>query len=596
MSVPTQLIHQVFEQQVKAQPNAPAVTCVGHTLSYAQLNERANQLAHVLLSMGVQPDQRVGLCVERNLGLVVGVLAILKAGAAYVPLDPNYPSERLVHAMSDSGVRVLICQERCSPALACDHASVINIDAAGQALFAHNAAITNPNPPDLRDHHAAYVIYTSGSTGRPKGVVVEHRHVMALLHATQPLFAFGPKDVWTLFHSIAFDFSVWELWGALLYGGRLIVVCVTIARSPEAFYALLLSERVTVLNQTPSAFRPLIAAQARQGGEHHLRTIILGGEALVLQSLVPWFERNNAEKTKLVNMYGITEITVHATYAVITPQQCEQGLGSMVGKALPHLQLHLLNEQGQAVASGDAGEIHVGGASVARGYLNRPELSATRFLPDPFTQGPNARMYKTGDLARQHPDGQLEYLGRNDFQVKIRGHRVELGEIESILLRHDAVQEAVVFAWDEPGSGEKNLTAYCVGAELPDGALRGFCQQHLPAHMVPAHFVWLEKIPLTPNGKIDRQWLPSSHCNHPLVTTPASSLEARICALWGQLLHAPKVQPVDDFFALGGNSLSAVRMTLRVRDMLKGLPVDIAVVFQNPVARDFAQAVHQLQS
>ncbi|MES2888279.1 MAG: amino acid adenylation domain-containing protein [Pseudomonadota bacterium] len=604
MSPPARLIHELFEHQVRLQPEAPALTHGPLTVSYGELNARANRLAQVLKANGVQPDQTVALCAQRSVGLVVGILAILKAGAAYVPLDPSYPSDRLAHALSDSGAQLLIHQAGSGHAGWAQGRLPVAIDAGGRLLLAPevapDVAAGNPHNPTLRADHAAYVIYTSGSTGQPKGVVVEHGHVTRLLQATQPLFEFGAQDVWTLFHSFAFDFSVWELWGALLHGGRLVIVSADTARSPEAFYELVLEERVTVLNQTPSAFRPLIAAQARRGGEHRLRTVIFGGEALVLQSLVPWFERNSAEKTTLVNMYGITEITIHATHARITPAQCRSGVGSVIGAALSHLHLQILDPQGQPVALGEMGEIHVGGASVARGYLNQPELTASRFLSDPRDPRPGARMYKTGDLARQHPDGQIEYLGRNDFQVKIRGHRIELGEIEATLLRHPGVQDAVVLARDDPHApGEKQLAAYCVGpaAKVVSGlALRAFCQQSLAPHMVPSHFDWLERLPLTPNGKIDR------HALQVLVPSvaPASdadlgavSLEARVCELWRQLLCLSQVQPGDDFFALGGNSLSAVRMTLKVREWVRGSALDIAVVFHHPVARDFAQAVQR---
>lgn len=605
MSPPARLIHELFEHQARLQPEAPALTHGPLTLSYGELNARANRLAHVLKARGVQPEQTVALCTQRSVALVVGILAILKAGAAYVPLDPSYPSDRLAHALSDSGAQVLVHQAGGGHAGWVQGRASLAIDAEGHLLSAPDRATGNPhnsnNPhnPTLRPDHAAYVIYTSGSTGQPKGVVVEHRHVTRLLQATQPLFEFGAQDVWTLFHSFAFDFSVWELWGALLHGGRLVIVSADTARSPEAFYELLLDERVTVLNQTPSAFRPLIAAQARRGGEHRLRTVIFGGEALVLPSLVPWFERNSAEKTMLVNMYGITEITIHATHARITPEQCRSGVGSLIGSALSHLHLQILDPQGQPVALGDMGEIYVGGASVARGYLNQPELTASRFLPDPRDPRPGARLYKTGDLARQHPDGQIEYLGRNDFQVKIRGHRIELGEIEATLLRHPAVQDAVVLARDDPHApGEKQLAAYCVGpaAELSGSALRAFCQQSLAPHMVPSCFHWVARLPLTPNGKIDRDALHRlvpSVAPASAVDAGAASLEARICELWRQLLCVPQVRPEDDFFALGGNSLSAVRMTLKVREMVKGSALDIAAVFHHPVARDFAQAVQQ---
>ncbi|NHB98849.1 non-ribosomal peptide synthetase, partial [Photorhabdus stackebrandtii] len=427
------LIHERFEQQVKLAPDATAVVFEGQSLSYGELNRRANRLAHHLLALGVQPDDRVAICVERSLEMVVGLLGVLKAGAAYLPLDPAYPAERLAYMLSDAAPVALLTQTALLETLD-SHLPTVVLDAGSPSVL-DGAPDSNPDSRarGLTSHHLAYVIYTSGSTGQPKGVMVEHANIIRLLAATQGYFQFNRNDVWTLFHSFAFDFSVWELWGALAYGGRLVIVPAACARSPQAFYALLCHERVTVLNQTPSAFRQLIPVQ--DDTAHALRCIIFGGEALELPSLAPWITNNPVRQTRLVNMYGITEITVHATCQELTEEVITGGRGSLIGQPLPDLRAYLLDSHSQPVPIGVTGELYIGGAGVARGYLNRPALTAERFIPDPFSTGPAARLYKTGDLGRWLSDGRIEYLGRNDFQVKLRGFRIELGEIEARLIQ-----------------------------------------------------------------------------------------------------------------------------------------------------------------
>jgi len=457
------LIHELFEARVKRTPVAVAVVYEGQSLTYAELNGRANQLARYLREKGVGPDQLVGICMERSLEMVVGVLGVLKAGGAYVPLDPNYPTERLAYMLSDAAPTVLLTQERLRERVPETAAEVIALDEEWSAVAELDADDLDPRALQLTSRHLAYVIYTSGSTGNPKGVMVEHGNVTRLFIATENWFGFNEGDVWTLFHSVAFDFSVWELWGALLYGGRVVVVPYITARSPQEFYRLLCEEGVTVLNQTPSAFAQLIEAQAQSSEKKHsLRVVIFGGESLELRTLRPWVERNGAEKPQLVNMYGITETTVHVTYRPLAKEEIESERGSLVGKPIPDLRAYLLDQYRQPVPIGVAGEIYVGGAGVARGYLNRPELTAERFIADPFRAGRQARMYKTGDLGRWRADGTVEYLGRNDHQVKIRGFRIELGEIEAQLLLHAQVKEAVVIAREDV-PGEKRLVGYVVG-------------------------------------------------------------------------------------------------------------------------------------
>lgn len=448
-----------FEKQVALYPERTAVSFEDQSLTYRELNERANQLAHHLKKLGVGPNQLVGLSVERSLETVIGILGILKAGGAYLPLDPTYPTERLRFMIEDAQIRVLVTQSQYVETLPVEQAEVVLLDqhAAQIATESVENPVLEVTPDDL-----AYVIYTSGSTGKPKGVLVNHSNVIRLFDATDHWYQFNEHDVWTLFHSYAFDFSVWEIWGALFYGGKVVVVSYETSRSPEAFYQLLADEGVTVLNQTPSAFRQLIMVEERRGANPDLalRYVIFGGEALELQSLRPWFKRHGDQKPLLVNMYGITETTVHVTYRPITMKDVEEGMGSVIGVPIPDLKVYVIDEEKNLVPVGIPGELVVGGAGVARGYLNRPELTAERFIEDPFDEE-GGRLYRSGDLVRYLENGDLEYLGRIDHQVKIRGFRIELGEIEASLNQHDAVQESVVIPReDQPG--DKRLVGYVV--------------------------------------------------------------------------------------------------------------------------------------
>ncbi len=384
--------------------------------------------------------------------------------------------------------------------------------------------------------------------------MVEHRNVTRLFHSTEAWFQFTHTDVWTLFHSFAFDFSVWEIWGALLHGGRLIVVPLLIARSPQAFYDLLHQRKVTILNQTPSAFRQIISTQGESLKEHCLRHVIFGGEALDTTLLNPWYERAINRRCRLINMYGITETTVHATYRELADEQACRQTGSPIGQRLPDLRIYLLDRYGQPAPVGVQGELYIGGAGVARGYLNQPALTAERFLSDTFASTPGARMFRTGDLGRWLSDGSIEFLGRNDFQVKIRGFRIELGEIEARLGNHPAVREAVVLAReDEPG--DKRLVAYYVtDAQLDNpgiDTLRSHLSGALPEHMVPAAYVRLPALPLTPNGKLDRNALPAPDAGAYSVQDyepPQGDTEILLATLFAEVLKCERVGRHDNFF------------------------------------------------
>jgi amino acid adenylation domain-containing protein len=575
-------LHQWFETQVERTPEAPAVTYDGATITYKDLNQRANQLAHYLRKLGIGADSRVAICVERSLELVIGIMSILKAGGAYVPLDPALPTERLSFMLSDSEIQVLLTQESLIQNLPDFAGEIVRLDHDWQLIESESTG--NPGVKVLPGN-AAYVIHTSGSTGKPKGVVITHANVVRLFEATREWFNFGATDVWTLFHSYAFDFSVWELWGALLYGGRLVVVPYLVSRTPEAFYDLLCREQVTVLNQTPSAFRQLISACESADGEQSLslRFVVFGGEALELQSLQPWFDRWGDERPQLVNMYGITETTVHVTYRPLTADDLRQVRGSMVGQGIPDLQVYVLDEEMQLVPFGVAGELYVGGDGLARGYLNRAGLTAERFVPNPFGDSAGARLYKTGDKARYLANGDIEYLGRLDQQVKIRGHRIELGEIEAVLSGHESVREVAVIAKQEE-SGDQRLAAYVsLRDDLSVDDLRSYMRRRLPEYMVPATFVMLDQLPLTTNGKVNRQALPDPaqarpHLDQPYVA-PRTAVEEILAAVWASVLGVEEIGVHDNYFTLGGDSIRSVQLLALARE--RGLEISLQQLFRH---------------
>jgi len=559
-------LHELFEARVREAPDAEAVVADEERLTYRELNARANRLAHALLRKGVQRNDIVGLAVERNADVAIGILAILKAGAAYLPLDPDYPPDRLAFMVADAKARFVVASGKFTASPQSNTAEYLDVATAGigQPDTDTNAASA---PDDL-----AYVIYTSGSTGKPKGVLVTHANVMRLFSATEEWFAFGPHDVWTLFHSYAFDFSVWEMWGALLHGGRLVLVPYWISRDPAAFRKLLVEERVTILNQTPSAFRHLIQADLDEApADYALREIIFGGEALELQSLRPWIERYGDAKPRLINMYGITETTVHVTYRPITLADVEAGRGSVIGRPIPDLYIRLLDERGEPVPVGVPGEIWVGGAGVANGYLNRPELTAQRFVTDPFDPSGSARLYRAGDLARRLPNGDLEFLGRVDAQVKIRGFRVELGEIEAALNAHPMVRQSAVIT-REARPGDMRIIAYIVvdpGENLTVSEVRRYLRDSLPDYMVPSFMMTLQSLPMTENGKLDRGALPDVFRpvgdDVPASEPPAPGTEQLLANIWRDILRVDKINAGDNFFDLGGHSLLAIRVAVALQ-------------------------------
>ncbi|PPK63651.1 non-ribosomal peptide synthetase [Actinokineospora auranticolor] len=538
-----------FAEQVAANPDGIALVSGDTRLTYAELDARSTGLARVLRNQGAQGF--VAIALPRSAELVVAVLAVLKAGAAYLPLDPDYPAARLELMLTDAAPTLLIT----TPDLHDRFGDIATVNPHDTADGPVSTALT----PD----HPAYVIYTSGSTGTPKGVVVPHRAVDRLLTATDHWFGFGPDDVWTLFHSYAFDFSVWELWGALLRGGTLVVVDHATSRSPEAFLDLLANERVTVLNQTPSAFYQLDAVDS--GADLALRYVIFGGEALDPRRLAGWYTRHAEDAPRLVNMYGITETTVHVTYLPLTAADANPG----IGVPIPDLRAYVLDSGLGLCAPGVVGELYVAGAGLADGYLNRPGLTSTRFVANPFGSG---RLYRSGDLARWS-NGGLEYFGRADGQVKLRGFRIELGEVEAVLAAHPAVSEAVAVVREDKTT---RLVGYVTGT-VDSAELRDWAARDLPEHMVPAAIVVLDRIPLTVNGKVDRKALPAPDFAG-LTTTrqPETDAERALAAVFAEVLGVPSVGLDDDFFALGGDSIVSIQLVSRARaEDLKFSPRDV---------------------
>ncbi|MDP6799043.1 MAG: amino acid adenylation domain-containing protein [SAR202 cluster bacterium] len=601
--------YQLFEAQALATPTAESLVTWfegrasqtpehiaiqgaerdGQSFTYRKLNERADQLAGWLRGRGIETGDLVGLYMDRSVDVVVSILAILKAGAAYVPLDPMYPDERVAFMIQDAQIGHLVT--RAGQADGLDLGASVQVvdldrDAASIRQYSGGNSKSGAGPGD-----PAYVIYTSGSTGRPKGVIVTHANATRLFRSTERWFGFDDSDTWTLFHSYAFDFSVWEIWGALLYGGRLIVVPPQLSRSPADFLELLEREKVTVLNQTPSAFQQLIAADAEAEPALALRYVIFGGEALDHERLRPWFERHADTSPLLVNMYGITETTVHATYRPIRLSDLDRRR-SLIGEPLPDLRLYIVDRFGNPSPLGVPGEIWVGGDGVARGYLHRPQLTAQKFTADPFRDYGKGRVYRSGDLARFLPDGDIEYLGRIDSQVQIRGFRVELGEIVTCLSAHPAVTEAVVIA--DQSESDSRLVAYCVPAakEQPVAAdLRRFLGEGLPDYMIPSHFVFLDAFPLTVNGKLDRASLPDPSMDTSGRSTafvrPEGEIEERLSSIWQDILGVDRVGAEDEFLDLGGNSMKAIMLTWRVLKELE-LKLDIREVFEMLTVRKLA--------
>ncbi|PAZ13584.1 non-ribosomal peptide synthetase, partial [Streptomyces sp. SA15] len=602
---PADTLPALFERQAARRPDHTAVTAEDENLTYRELDARANRLARLLLRHGAGPGRLVALALPRSAVLPVAVLAVLKTGAGYLPLDPGYPADRLALMVEDARPALLLTVTG-ETARVPDGPHRVTLDSpACRATLAAlpDTPLTDADRggPDRAPHpdHTAYVIYTSGSTGRPKGVIVPHRNVVRLFTTARPVVGFGADDVWTLLHSYAFDFSVWEIWGPLLHGGRLVVVPHDTVRTPARLLRLLAAERVTVLSQTPTAFQHLGLTDGERpelGRDLVLRRVVLGGEALDAGALRDWYTRHPEDSPRIVNMYGITETTVHVTHLTMDRRAAgADTVGSPIGGPLADLGLYLLDGALRPAVPGTTGELYVSGAGLARGYLDRPALTAERFTADPYGP-PGARMYRTGDLARYTEEHGLEHLGRADGQVQLRGFRIETAEIDAELGRLPSVAASATVLKDGAATGPR-LVSYVVPAAggLPDPAgLRDHLARRLPQHTVPAAVVPLPALPLTPNGKLDRDALPDPVAR-PTGRAPADPAENELCALFQEVLGCGPVGADDDFFDLGGHSLLATRLVARVRAAF-GTDLGVATIFDTPTPATLASRVRPASS
>lgn len=587
-------VHEIFAEHATAAPDSVAVRFSDRSMTYGELHSQSDLLAGKLVSNGITPGASVGLCEEPGFEMIVGILGILKAGGCYVPLDPKYPANRLQFIAENSGALAIVAQSDLSQVLADAEIAAPVIDLE---IGADDAQPTNVPLPEVSPGSPAYVIYTSGSTRQPKGVSVSHRNVTRLFQSTRADFGFDESDTWSLFHSFAFDFSVWEIWGALLHGGKLVIVPTETRTAINDLYDLLLSEHVTFLSQTPTALRELISEDARRSAHDRqgLKYIVLGGEALDPSMLQPWFERHGDSSPQVVNMYGITETTVHVTYRPMKMADAYAAHRNVIGRPLRDVDLLILDGSMNPVPVGVPGEMFVGGGGVAGGYLGLPELTSQSFVPNSLKPGKSGEvLYRSGDVARHLPDGDIEYIGRADKQIKIRGFRIEPGEIESVLAKHaDVVSAHVIAREDQPG--DVRLIAYLVtqnGVSPATSELIALAEQELPGHMVPRNFVALEKLPITANGKLDVEALPTPDRERPDLSeefaSPVTTYERDIASIWSELLQIDEVGVDDNFFDLGGHSLLLMRLCSMFESQLSR-KVSVTDAFRFPTVRSMAR-------
>lgn len=586
-------IHQLFEKQVELRPDAVAVIFEGEQLTYQELNARANQLAHHLQTLGVGPEVLVGICVERSLWMIVGLLGILKAGGAYVPLDPAYPSERLAFVLEDSAVPLLLTQRQLVEKLPRHQGRVICLDSGWEEIALQSESNSTS---DVKLSNLAYIIYTSGSTGKPKGVTVPHRAVNRLVLNTNYI-NLQPKDVVAFASNFSFDAVTFEIWGTLLNGARLVEVSKDMILSPENFADFIHSQEISVLFLTTALFNQI--ASVVPSAFRKVLHLLFGGEAVDTR----WVKEvlKNGSPQRLLHVYGPTESTTFTSWYLV--QDVAEGATTIpIGRPISNTRCFLLDAHKQPVPIGVPGELYIGGDGLARGYLNRPDLSLEKFVPNPFSEEPGSRLYKTGDLARYLPDGNIEFLSRVDNQVKLRGFRIELGEIEAVLSQHPQVLQAVVII-REDNAGNKYLAAYLVpkleaAASPKSSELRSFLKAKLADYMVPGTFVFLEAMPLTPNGKVDRSALPApdsaSFALSTLFVPPQSPLEEDLVNIWREVLGTEQVGTQDDFFELGGHSLLATQIISRVREHFH-VAVPLRSLFENPTVAGLAQRLDTLQ-
>lgn len=581
-------IHELFEAQAAAVPDAVALVYERSQLSYAELNAQANRLAHQLIDVGVKPDTRVAICVERCLNMAVGMLAILKAGGAYLPLDPSYPKDRLAFMLEDSAPVALLTQNRLESLFgeAAKTLPVIDLDEAFPCWANRPDTNVDIRESTLTSRHLAYVIYTSGSTGKPKGVMVEHRNVVNFLNAMSQTPGINSSDVLLAVTTISFDIAGLELFLPLINGAKIVLISRANASDPVFLQETIAQSGITMLQATPATWRLLLNSGWQ--GSTGLKALC-GGEALATDLSARLVESVGA----LWNLYGPTETTIWSTCQPIDASRGERYPFEAIGRPIDNTQIYILDAQLQLVPRGVSGEIYIGGAGVTRGYLNRPELTAERFVTDPFSTEAEARMYKTGDMARRLDDGSIEYLGRNDFQIKIRGYRIEIGEIETMLRRHPQLREVAVGVY-EPSPEDKRLVAYWVpqSATVPSASeLRDYLKPKLPEFMLPSAFVCLDALPLTPNGKLDRKALPEPDQSRQVAdadfTAPRDAIEQLLTEIWCNALNINQIGIHDNFFELGGYSLLAVKAITEINERFN-TDLPLGTIYQAPTIEELA--------
>ena len=590
------LIHELFEEQVERTPDTVAVIFASESLTYAKLSEKANQLARYLRAKGIRPDRLVGICIERSLEMVIGLLGILKAGGAYIPLDPSYPPERLQYMLDDATPGLLLTQVSLRERLPQTDAEVIALDGQWDEIARERTGNLNARLLALNSHHLAYVIYTSGSTGRPKGVMVEHTAVVNFLTSMTREPGINAEDCLLAVTTVSFDIAALEIYLPLIRGAKLALVRREDASNGHLLIEMLEDIDVSMLQATPATWKLLLGAG--WNGRPALRGLC-GGESLTTDLSGKLKSRVGA----LWNLYGPTETTIWSCCKEIAVTPTGSEPTESLGRPISNTQIYILDNQLQPVPVGVAGEIHIGGAGVARGYLNRPDLTAQRFINDPFGGDPGARMYKTGDLGRWQADGNIEYLGRNDNQVKIRGYRIELTEIEAHLLQHSQIKEAVVIAREDAAEGQR-LVAYIVPGDGIEGAtagpslesVRAHLKATLPEYMVPSAFVMLEGLPLTLNGKLNRRALPAPDLGaytSQQYEAPQGKMEEILAGIWCDLLKVEQVGRHDNFFDLGGHSLSVLKLIGRVAEAL-AIQAPVVTIFQYPTLQEMAQLFQRI--
>jgi amino acid adenylation domain-containing protein len=591
-------LHQLFEQQVEQTPDAVAVVYEDEQLTYRELNTHANQLAHYLKSFGIGPEVLVGIYLERSLKMVIAVLGILKAGGAYVPLDPTYPKEHLAFMLSDAQIPVLLTQKRLVDTLPVYDGDLICLDNDMSTISQESEEnpTSRATPANL-----VYVIYTSGSTGRPKGVLIPHRALVNHSIAVARQYGLESKDRVLQFASISFDLAAEEIFPSLLNGATVVLQPNQETVSFTEMLQFMEREKLTVLNPPTAYWHEWVSELSRSKAQlpSTVRLVIPGGEKASKEKFATW-QKLVGSHVRWINGYGPTEATITATnYEPTSLREIQGSLSVPIGRPIANTRLYILNSHMQPVPIGVYGEIHIGGAGLSRGYLNRPHLTAASFIPNPYSDKPGARLYKSGDLARYLPDGNIEFLGRIDHQVKIRGFRIELGEVESVLGRHPAVEEAVVIAREDV-PGDKRLVAYVVSSHEPTltfSELRSFLKEKLPDYMIPSTFAFLDLLPLTPSGKVDRRALPAPDVVRPELqeafVAPRSQSEELVAGIWGNVLGVERIGVHDNFFELGGHSLLATRVVSRIQQEFR---VDLKLMhfFKMPTIAALAKVIEGL--